>query len=269
MQMTPLSASTGVRIDGLDLAEPPDAATIAAIAQALYDHRVVCISGQEGLSPEAFQAFGARFGAPLDHPEKDLQLAEANRVLRLSNAHNLEERQVNGGNHWHTDLVFTDEPASFTMLHAVAVPKVGGETRFSDQVQALRALPEAVRDAWRALTMRHCYEGRTDGSFPTVTHPLIRAHPVTGVEAIYGAGTTPVGIEGMRPAEALALIDRINEHATSDAFQYEHRYTLGDVVIWDNAALLHCGPRLREAEAPDERRIMHRVSVRGWPAGTA
>ncbi len=64
---------------------------------------------------------------------------------------------------------------------------------------------------------------------------------------------------------ARQFLDDIAAHATAPRFVYLHRYALNDIVIWDNARLLHAGERLTRARSADERRIMHRVSVRGWP----
>ncbi len=99
---------------------------------------------------------------------------------------------------------------------------------------------------------------------PTFEHPLVRRHPVTGRKALYAAADTGIGIVGMLDDEAQALLDAFADHATQPRFVYLHRYRPHDVVIWDNAQLLHCAERLQRAERTDMRRIMHRVSVRGW-----
>lgn len=264
LDIKPLSAGFGASIGGLELTRPLSAGTVTQIAGALYDHSVVYIPGQD-LSPVQLEAFGAYFGTPLQHVEKDLLLEDAQGVMSLSNADGRPERQRNGGAFWHTDLVFTEEPASVTMLQAVAVPESGGETRFANQYNALDALPKNKQDELSGLTVRHCYEGRTDGSMPTVRHPLVRSHPVTGRPALYGATGTCIGIDGMADDAAADLLDEIGRHATADEFVYAHDYTVGDVVLWDNAATLHCGPTLEEARGAGDARIMHRVSVRGWP----
>ncbi len=264
VEVTPNPNGFGARIAGVDLTQPVSDGAFAAIALALHEHAAVVIP-EQALTSAQFTAFGRRFGEPVLHVEEDIRLKEEPLILTLSNADGRPERQYNGGAFWHTDLVFTDEPASATMLNAVAVPRTGGETRVADQFAAYDALPETLRATLDPLIVRHCYEGRTDGSMPTVRHPLIRRHPVTGRRALYGVGGTALGIDGMPDDEARSLLDELYAHATDDRFVYEHHYAVHDLLIWDNACTLHCGPKLKPAEDDGDRRIMHRISVRGWP----
>ena len=263
MNIKPLQ-TFGVEITGLDLSQDVEPGQIFEIVNLLYKHAVVCIRDQK-IQPEDLQRFGSQFGKPVEHNEENLRLNGLPGVMSLSNADDRDDRQLNGGSHWHTDLVYTEEPASFTMLHAVAAPKTGGRTLFANQVAAYEALSPEMQRKIANLNIIHCYEGRTDGSMPEVTYPIVRAHPVTGVKALYGAADTGIGIVGMTKEQAMDLYLDLGEHATQDEFVYGHKYQLNDVVIWDNAQLLHASEQLQRAASEQERRIMHRVSVRGWP----
>ena len=265
MRLESLGGPFGAEITGVDLSRPLDRGVVEPIVAALYEHLVVCIRRQK-LSHAAFSAFGRQLGEPMVHVEKDLVVEQFPEVMTLSNADGRPERQRNGGNHWHTDLVFTEKPASFTMLNAIAVPRVGGETRFADQCAAFDALPDELQTQAEKITVAHCYEGRRDGSFPTVYHPLVRAHPVTGRKALYGANSTCIGIQGMKDREAAAILGQYRDFALADSVQYHHQYEDDDLVIWDNAATLHTGPRLEPAGGGVDPRIMNRISVRGWPS---
>jgi taurine dioxygenase len=265
MRITSLPGPFGAEITGLDLTRPLSDRGVGAVVQALYDDLVVCIRDQ-ALTPAQFAAFGARLGTPQVHVEKDILIEDVPEVMTLSNADGRPERQRNGGFHWHTDLVFTENPASFTMLNAVAVPRVGGETGFADQYTAYEALPDDLRRQAETIIVAHCYEGRRDGSFPTVYHPLVRAHPVTGRKALYGANSTCIGIKGLPDDEAAEILARYRPYALSESVQYYHQYRTNDVVVWDNATTLHTGPRLEPAGGGVDPRVMHRISVRGWPA---
>lgn len=264
IDIRPLPGSFGVEVRGVEVRAGASPALVSELVALLYQHAIVCLRGQD-FSPAQLAHFGAQFGRPIHHNEENLRFDGLPGVMSLSNADDRDDRQLNGGAHWHTDLVHSDEPASFTMLHAVAVPARGGGTMFANQVAAYDALPADRRALAETLTVVHCYEGRTDGSMPTFRHPLVRRHPVTGRKALYGAWDTGIGIVGMPDAEARLLLRSFAEHATEPRFVYLHAYRLNDVVIWDNAQLLHCAERLERASAPDMRRIMHRVSVRGWP----
>lgn len=264
----PLATQLGLELPGLDLRSDAGPELAAALVPLLYEHAVLCIRGQE-LSPAELARFGETLGRPVHHNEENLRLDGLPGVMSLSNADDRDDRQLNGGAHWHTDLVHSDEPASFTMLNAKAVPADGGGTLFANQVAAFEALPRERQALAESITVVHCYEGRQDGSMPTFHHPLVRSHPVTGRKALFGAADTGIGIVGMSDEEARPLLDEFADHATQPRFVYLHRYRTNDVVIWDNAQLLHCAERLQRADRPDRQRIMHRVSVRGWPQPAA
>jgi alpha-ketoglutarate-dependent taurine dioxygenase len=264
MNIKALSDKFGVEITDIDITQKLTDADISRIISLLYDKAIVCIRDQN-IQPQDLARFGAYFGSPVEHNEENLRLNGLTTVMSLSNADNRDDRQLNGGAHWHTDLIHTEEPASFTMLHAVAVPARGGGTLFANQFLAYEALPAVLEEKIRDMIIIHCYEGRTDGSMPELRHPLIRQHPASGRKAIYGAADTGIGIVGMETEEARAFYLKIGEYATRDEFIYRHQYRLNDVVIWDNAQLLHAAEVLTRARSVDEHRIMHRVSVRGWP----
>jgi taurine dioxygenase len=261
-----LAGPLGLEVRGWDLKNPLTAAQAREIAGLLYQYALLCFCDQE-LAPADLEQIGNSLGNPVLHNEETLRLEGTPGVMSLSNADERDERQLNGGAHWHTDLVYTEEPASFTMLHAVAVPRNGGGTMFANQVAAYDMLPKSTRQQIEGLTVVHCYEGRTDGSMPQVRHPLVRRHPVTGRKALYGVWDTGIGIVGMPDDEGRRFLARLARHATNEQFVYLHRYKHNDFVIWDNAQLLHSAEKLERARNSDDRRIMHRVSVRGWPSG--
>ncbi|NKB35707.1 MAG: hypothetical protein GKR93_00870 [Gammaproteobacteria bacterium] len=263
MRVSRLSGPFGVEVAGFCIDKNSASSDISELKSLLYEHAVICIRDQNIESHE-LAAFGSLFGEAIKHNEENLRLDGLETVMSLSNADNRDERQLNGGAHWHTDLVHSEEPASFTMLHAVAVPVTGGGTLFANQIMAFDNLDHEFLEEIRDLRIIHCYEGRTDGSYPEIIHKLIRSHPVSGKQAIYGAADTGIGIVDMNRDEALALYIKIGKYATQKQFVYRHQYQLNDIVIWDNAQLLHSAEVLERAVSEEDRRIMHRVSVRGW-----
>ena len=107
MKLERLPGAFGAEITGLDLSQPLDRGTFDTIVSALYEHLVLCIRRQT-LSHAAFAAFGRQFGEPIVHVEKDLVVDQFPEIMTLSNADGRPDRQRNGANHWHTDLVFTE-----------------------------------------------------------------------------------------------------------------------------------------------------------------
>jgi taurine dioxygenase len=142
------------------------------------------------------------------------------------------------------------------MLYSIELPKVGGNTLFANQYAAYDGLSDAMKRRVANLVGVHHYGNRKvademnrtaasplsdeqKAKMPLITHPIVRAHPVTGRKALYAVSGSSYGIVGMPQDEALALLDELAAHATQPKFLLEYAYRPGDVVIWDNASLLH------------------------------
>ena len=93
---------------------------------------------------------------------------------------------------------------------------------------------------------------------PLITHPLVRPHPVTGRKALYAVSGSSYGIVGMPEDEAVALLDELALHATQPMYVYSLSYEVGDLVIWDNASLLHSAT----LTDPDDPRTLWRITVK-------
>src|SRR6266850_726640 len=233
--------------------------------------------GAQELSPSAYLAFAKQFGRPEPHVIDQFHHREHADILILSN------RQKNGepigladaGTYFHTDYSYLDIPARATLLYSIEVPKKGGDTLFADQYAAYDGLPASLRRQVENLVGLHHYGNRDDldkGSrtvasvltgdqekkMAWVRHPIVRKHPVTGRKALYSVSGSSFGIEGMPQDEAIGLLDELKRHATSDQYQLRLKYGVGDVVIWDNASLLHSAT-LTEPEDP---RTLWRITVK-------
>jgi taurine dioxygenase len=91
-----------------------------------------------------------------------------------------------------------------------------------------------------------------------VRHAVARKHPVTGRKALYSVSGSSFGIEGMPEDEAVDLLDELKRHSTSEKYQLRLKYGVGDVVIWDNASLLHSAT----LTDPDDPRTLWRITVK-------
>src|SRR4051794_2571362 len=198
MQQQKLGSHMAIAVEGIDLNDPPLAATQAALVEALHDNLVLCIRGQT-LAPLAFRNAMARFGTPV----KRLQLAhtaECDEVNIISS----EDRDVLGdgrklvnGASWHTDDSFMREPCALTMLYGVIVPSRGGDTQFVNMYAAYEALPPAMKACLEGLQVIHKYQSSRQTNrvsrrpqaemtaMPQATHPLVRRHPATGRQGLY------------------------------------------------------------------------------------
>ena len=262
-----------VAVTGLDLNRPADAATQAALREALNRNLVLCIRGQK-LAPPAFRDAMARFGTPMQR----LQLAHTEECAEV-NIISSEDRDVLGdgrklvnGASWHTDDSFMREPCSLTMLYGVIVPSRGGDTQFVNMRAAYEALSPEMKARIDGLQVIHTYQSSRQTNkvskrpaaemkaMPEATHPLVRTHPETGRKALYLNANRMEQIVGLGRAESDALLDTLIAHAIEPRFQYRHVWRQGDIVIWDNRATMHKA----NADYPEgERRLMHRVIVAG------
>ena len=263
----------------LDLSRPIDEQTFGEIQTILADHAVGIFHGPT-LSQEAQIAFAGRFGTLEGHGV--LTTGIARRVSpRLADISNLDEKDTVlgpqdrrrmfalGNQLWHTDSSFRPTPAKYSLLHAHAVTPEGGETQFVDTRAAYEALPEKTKARIDGLTAEHSIFtsraklGFTDFSdderaaMPPVHRPLVRIHPGSGRKALYLASHAS-HIVGWPIPDGCMLIRELIEHATQPQFVYTHRWSVGDLVFWDNRCTLHRGRPYDEAL---HRRDMRRATI--------
>ncbi len=247
-----------------------------ALRKAFFDHQLLVVRGQK-LSARQFLDFARRFGKPEPHVIDQFHHPEHADILILSN----EKKNgapiglADAGTYFHTDYSYLQIPARATLLYSIKVPSRGGDTLFADQYAAYDDLPAAMKARIEGLVARHHYGNRDDldqGSrtvasvlnetqeqkMAWVRHRIARPHPVTGRKALYSVSGSSFGIEGMPDGEAIALLDELKRHATQQKYQYRLKYGVGDLVIWDNASLLHAAT----LTDPDDPRTLWRITVK-------
>ena len=265
----------GIEAEGVDLAAPLADAEFAELERAFYEHHVLVLRAQS-LSPAQFLAFARRFGPPQPHVIDQFHHPEDPNILILSNV-KVDGRPTglqDAGSYFHTDYSYLQVPARATTLYSRVVPKVGGDTLFADQQAAYDDLPEAMKRRIEPLRAIHHYGNRHDidetsrtaaspltdeqkAKMPLITHRVARPHPVTGRKALYAVSGSSFGIVGMPDDEARDLLDELAAHSTQSKYQLRFKYGVGDVVLWDNAALLHSATRIDPADA----RTLWRITV--------
>jgi taurine dioxygenase len=252
MEITPLSAHTGAEVRGIDLRRPIDAATRAALNRAFVQHSVLAIRDQQ-LSPQEMLGGAAVFGEVFPQHNARFALPECPLVHYISNQDSYADgTRYIPGEGYHTDHSNDRLPPKATMLHAVKLPDRGGDTQYVNMHVAYETLPAATKQRIASLRAVHVYQSRFSGRKlmglapesrdrvpDQVTHPVVRTHPESGRKAIYVNPIRVEGIVGMAEADALRLLDELLAHAVQPQHQYRHQWRPGDVVIWDNRALLH------------------------------
>ena len=275
LALSKLHPDFGLAATGVDIAALDDAA-FEEIENAFFAGQVLVLRDQH-LTAAQFHAFAKRFGPPEPHVIDQFHHPQIADILILSNV--VENGRPTGladaGTYFHTDYSYLEIPARATMLYSLVVPKAGGDTLFANQYAAYDDLPPSMKARIDNLVGLHHYGNRDDldatsrtvASVLTdeqktrmswVRHPIVRRHPVTGRKALYAVSGSSFGIEGMADSEAFALLDDLKRRATQPKYVYRLRYRVGDIVIWDNASLLHSATLTDPADA----RTLWRITVK-------
>jgi taurine dioxygenase len=279
MQITQLDAPLGAEVFGIDVSKPLPPADVDAIAAAWRERLVVVFHGQELSDPQLI-AFSKNFGE-LDPPGPNPYGEPFNKAHpELNVISNVVDNGKPIGNLgdgeavWHADMTYVDVPPKAAMLHALEVPppEAGGNTYFANMFAAYASLPAdlkkaaqdkiAVHDASRnsAGMLRKGYKEVTDVRETIgARHPLVRTDPQTGRKALF-LGRRPNGyVLGLGVAESEALLDALWAHAVQPRFAMCHEWKVGDLLMWNNLAVLH----RRDPFDPRTRRVMHRSQIKG------
>ena len=277
IEVSPLHPTLGAEVRHVDLTRPVLPAVFAEI-EAAFDRHGILVFPQQPVTDEQQLAFSRRFG-PLevnpnyagatmrlrpdvaDISNLDIQ----GRVLARDDRRNL----FNLGNQlWHTDSSFKRTPAKCSLLSARELPSSGGETEFADLRAAWEALPEARKHELEGLVVEHSiFRSRSQIGFadfndeifkqlPPVPQALVRHHPASGRTSLYLASHAS-HIIGWPVEKGRPLIEELIAFATQPQFVYQHRWTVGDLVIWDNRCTMHRGRSYDDTQ----RRVLHRTTV--------
>ena len=236
----PVSPHIGAVLRGVTLSAAPEESTLAAIRAALARHLVVAIEDQD-LTPEALRDFVSHFG-PLFRHHADQGVIHAPGVPEvLEMRKEPDGKRLFGGSDWHADVTFRKPAGYLSVLHAVIVPPVGGDTGFASTIAAFAALSPAMRDVLRGLQAVHSYDGpgRPDCPEQTAVHPVVRRHSETKAEGLYLNRMFATRFDGMTAAESRPLIDFLDRHMTRPEFTCRLGWRKGQVVMWDNRFTLH------------------------------
>jgi alpha-ketoglutarate-dependent taurine dioxygenase len=274
-----VDATLGAVVTGLRLAEL-DETTWRAVEGAFNEHAVLVFPGQH-LTEDEQLAFGQRFGS-------FEVMNETNGLVRIGNLRDdgtvLDPEhpimQIGRGNEgWHTDSSYVAVSAKCSMLSAHVLPASGGgTTEWADMRAAYDALPPSLQERVESLVAHHSYAySQTRAGFPDTPagaygfdggpgarRPLVKVHPVTGRKALF-IGRHACDIPGMTSEESESFLDELLTFACQPPRLYEHDWTVGDLVLWDNRCVLHrVHPwDLREA------RLMKHTRIAGDPVTEA
>ena len=294
-RVVPSGAALGAEIQGVDFSLAVTDEVKEALRQAWAKHLVLLFRGQD-ITDEQLIAAAGIFGPPHDSASRKYHLAVGKQIDNkfmlsthpsVSIISNLGADgapvQDNGslGSYevvWHTDNSYVEVPPAGSMLYSLEVPSNGGgDTSFNNQYLAYDDLPDDLKRAIACRSQVHDSTRNSAGvlrpgvklptspeEVPGPTHPLVRIHPVTGRPALYlgRRRAWPSNyIVGMPNAESEALLDKLWAHATQPKYAWTHKWSTGELVLWDNRCCMH----YRSEVDPTQARVLYRTVIKGDP----
>jgi taurine dioxygenase len=278
IEARPLGYALGGEILGVDMRDPLDADTVAAIRRAWHAHHVIVLRDQNA-SPDDILRFARSFGDLDDHAQTPFYRKDGYPELleittKPKDGKPSETRNV--GRNWHSDYAYTPRPAAASMLYCVEKPPIGGDTMFCNMARAYETLSDTMRGIVDGLhsvydisLVAGFYErdpaevAETKRLNPPIAHPAVKVHPESGTRALYVSERVAY-FHGMTAAESRPLIDFLCEHATGPENVYRHVWRPGDLVCWDNRTTMHVALTDFDQNQP---RHMLRATVVGEPSG--
>lgn len=281
MQIIPSGESLGARIEGLDLANPPSEETREAIKQALGKYGVVSFPRQQ-IDAAQLKQFSSAFGTLEVNVANSYQEPGHPEVMILSNivAGGKPIGLADAGQDWHTDMSYSKEMAFANVLYGIEIPRRNGEplgcTEFRNMRAAYLDLPDELKEKLAGRTATHDFNKfweamrRERGSKrpplteeqrrkrPPVSQPIFLRHPITGDNVLYCNPGYAETIDGMDPEESDRILRILFEHQLQEKYGYRHRWSEGDVLMWDNFGTIH---NAVADYRPDEHRLIKRCQV--------
>lgn len=272
MDISKASDAVGAEVTGVDLSQIGDD-QFAEIRSAFHDHGALFFRDQD-LSPEQHIEFAERWGdidinrffTPVEgYPQIAKVLKEA-------------DQQMNIGGGWHTDHSYDHVPAMGSVLYALEIPPAGGDTLFAGMQAAYAALDDEMKARLEGLNARHGnahifgkdsdYQkkfggrfGNTESAIQEAIHPVVLAHPDTGVKGLYVNPGFTLAIEDMEPEESNALLAELYAHIMQPKFHFRYQWSEGALAMWDNRSTWHYA--LNDYQG--HRRYLNRITVAGVP----
>ena len=249
LDLAPLSPTIGAEVRGLDLGVPLDADRLTALRAALLDWKVLFFRDQD-ISTDQHLAFARAFGELEVHPFAPSKHGYP-QVLAIT--HDRDNRGKE--NVWHSDVTWRLEPSLGSVLRAIEVPPLGGDTLFADMYAAYDGLTDEVKARIEGRSAIHDFgffrtllrrRGASEAEveamnakYPPAEHPVVRTHPETGRRALYVNRAFTQYIVGLDRAESDALLADLYAQAAIPEYQCRFRWTPNAIAFWDNRASQH------------------------------
>jgi taurine dioxygenase len=277
LSILPLTPAVGAEISGVDLAKLSEP-EFTEIARAWHQRSALLFRGQR-LGDDDLLAFSRRFGE-LDPPPNQEHGRQSPPgypdIYVVSNVLDEKGEPIGalgaGEAVWHTDMSYLELPPDASMLYALEVPPQGGDTWICGMEAAWATLPDALKQKVQGRRIKHDGTYNSGGFLrkgveptddphkaPGAWHPAVCRHPVTGAPSLYLGRRRNSYVEGLSRADSEALLDALWAHIDKRELRYEHKWRVGDLLLWDNRSTMH----RRDPFDQKSRRVMHRTQIKG------
>jgi len=254
-KITPL----GAEVSDIDLSNVLTESDHNLIKEAFLDNLVLIFKNQK-LTPQDLLMVASVWGSPQQHPVfKGLE--DHPEIIKIENFGSKYHTNA----HWHSDVTFEEEPPDATILYAIDVPSVGGNTLFANQYLAYDSLEGQLKEKLENSVAVNTNKsviflaGADPSLQKSVNHPVFRTHPETGKKALFVTQAFVERIEGLSDKESGEILIKLYSHASHERFRYEHKWHNGDMVVWDNRCVQHFAIH----DHGDKIRTLHRITVSG------
>ncbi len=287
VEFRPMSDVGGAEVVGIDVKTPMSEANLATVETGFLDYGVLLFREQPMTALELV-AFSRQFGDLQPHVQKSYHHPDAPEVVNMTNRKpdgSFDEAGARRGaienlrDGWHSDLSYDPNPAKATFLHSLEVTSSGGNTCFTNVARAFAAMPDTLKSRVIGKMVEFPYGGtkmrnksaaaaadamdeKTQKQAQAV-HPAINVHPVSRRPAIYANPLLARCIQGVSLKESEELLELLFDWVDKPEFHWEHQWTVGDTIMWDNrGGVMHSG---RLDYPRGEARRFIRTTVRGGP----
>lgn len=270
----PLSPALGAEILGLDVSRPIDDETISELVQVWADN-IVLLFRKPDMTQEEQLRFASCFGrlgerpAPKKWRNEDYGKLDPAFMLVSNIRENGKPIGTlpDGEMMFHHDTIYKPKPHIGTLLYAIEVPSKGGNTKFNNLYKAYDALPDDMKERVKGHTANHIYDYVTIASAnrksqagdlrENWTHPVCITHPRSGRKALYVDRLMTARIDGLPEEESEDILETMFDTAERPEHVYEHEWTPGDLLLWDNL----CSAHARTDFSSGERRLLRRCQI--------
>lgn len=258
----PCTPVIGAKVTDVDLRRP-SAEVLAELHRALLEWKVLFFEDQHLTTEEHLRlalCWGSVHRVPF-YPVTDEGATRFTRGARSGGSENI----------WHTDSSYLDPVPLGSILRAVEVPDVGGDTLWADMGAAYDNLEDEIRKEIDELTAVHNWVRawepvlapdlvtKLKAELPPMEHPVVTTHPETGRRTLFVSEPYTDHIVGLDPERSSSLLQMLYAQAKVPEFQVRFHWRPGSIAFWDNRAVQHYAV----SDYYPQRRVMERVMIAG------